>query len=313
MPQWHCNVAGHQYGPVELEVLQQWAREQRLGPNDYVWTEGMPQWAPAGTVPGLFAAMPGAAPPLPGGQAPVVSGTGGRTPATDLIGQAWELMKGRWGIAIGGALLFLLLIVAASGAPYIGVVISLIVTGPFMLGYVTFFLTYERMGPADVGMLFHGFRNFGTALAAYLLVALLVYAWMLGAGVVGGVLGLILALTVDPTLGAIVAIVAGGIPALVMGAVAQLRYSQTFYLLADNPSLGPLQAITRSKEIMRGHKLRLFWLHLLLGLLSLLGMLACCVGYIFVLPLVAVTQARFYDDLHPPAAESAQSSATPPA
>ncbi len=54
MRQWHCYVNGQQYGPVDDDVLREWAQTGRLGPTDNVWTEGMADWAPAGTVGGLF-------------------------------------------------------------------------------------------------------------------------------------------------------------------------------------------------------------------------------------------------------------------
>jgi len=60
--QWHCFVGGQRYGPVDDDVLREWAASGRLRPTDNVWTEGMAEWAPASTVGGLFAA---AAAPMP--------------------------------------------------------------------------------------------------------------------------------------------------------------------------------------------------------------------------------------------------------
>ena len=54
MAQWFCIVGGQQYGPVTEEVLRSWAQAGRLRPADYVWREGMPEWAPAATVHSLF-------------------------------------------------------------------------------------------------------------------------------------------------------------------------------------------------------------------------------------------------------------------
>jgi len=69
--QWYCNIQGQQYGPVELETLQQWADQRRLGPSDLVWGEGMPQWQQAQTVAGLsFPAGPAVPPPAPTGAQP---------------------------------------------------------------------------------------------------------------------------------------------------------------------------------------------------------------------------------------------------
>lgn len=58
MANWYCNVRGQQIGPVGDDVLQQMSQSGQLQPTDMVWREGMPQWAAAGTVPGLFVAQP---------------------------------------------------------------------------------------------------------------------------------------------------------------------------------------------------------------------------------------------------------------
>lgn len=54
MSQWYCMIRGQQYGPVDDAALHQWAAEGRLSASDTVWCEGMPQWAPAGSIAGLF-------------------------------------------------------------------------------------------------------------------------------------------------------------------------------------------------------------------------------------------------------------------
>ncbi len=65
--QWFYSKNGEQYGPVEAHQLQQLASTGRLGVQDLVWKNGMPEWLPASRVKGLFpqrvlAASP---PPLP--------------------------------------------------------------------------------------------------------------------------------------------------------------------------------------------------------------------------------------------------------
>ena len=59
MAQWYCNIQGQQYGPAELTTLQQWARDGRLTAADLVWTDGMPDWQPAGSVPQITGAPVG--------------------------------------------------------------------------------------------------------------------------------------------------------------------------------------------------------------------------------------------------------------
>jgi hypothetical protein len=89
---WHCIVNGRQYGPVGEDVFRSWIAARRVGPDDYVWTDGMQQWQPAGQVPGLFFTPPPEpgqplAPPLPVGVAgPVKPHRGGAVLALGIIG-----------------------------------------------------------------------------------------------------------------------------------------------------------------------------------------------------------------------------------
>lgn len=163
--------------------------------------------------------------------------------------------------------------------PYVGGIARLILDGPLELGWIIFFLAYSRRRRGDIDMMFHGFRRFGTALAAYLLRLIFVFLWML--------------LLIVP------------------GIIAALRYSQTFYLLADNPSLGPLEAIRESKQLMVGRKWKLFCLGLRFLGWSLLCMLTCGVGLIWLAPYMAVSHARFYDDLREPAVSQAPEQEVP--
>ena len=49
---------------------------------------------------------------------------------------------------------------------------------------------------------------------------------------------------------------------IVPGIIATLRYSQAFYILADDPSKGVMQCLKESKEMMKGNKAKLFCLEL---------------------------------------------------
>jgi hypothetical protein len=62
---WYYAQNNQQLGPVTLEALRGMAASGQLAPDNLVWTQGMPQWLPARTVPevsGSFASAPAAAP-----------------------------------------------------------------------------------------------------------------------------------------------------------------------------------------------------------------------------------------------------------
>ena len=76
-PQWFYAQFGQQHGPVPLETLRDLLAARQVSGEDLVWTEGMPEWLPAGSVPELAGAIGGAGqqappmsvppPPAPGG------------------------------------------------------------------------------------------------------------------------------------------------------------------------------------------------------------------------------------------------------
>jgi uncharacterized membrane protein len=296
MMEWYCGVGGKQYGPVSGEILMNWIAQGRVGPSDMVWAAGMPQWVEARTVPGLFGVgvVPAGAtwPPIS-----PWSSTGGQTRNAELMAQARALLAGHWELAVGFVLLFWLLMFAALGVPVVGPVALLILGGPLQLGLVIFFLTLARRGKADIGMLFAGFKNFGNALGAYLLMFVLVLGWVVLPALAGAAIAIGVGFAYGAEYGVATGLILGGIPSIVSGVLAALRYSQTFYLLADDPRLDSLEAIQESKAMMHERKWKLFCLGFRFIGWALLSFLTCGVGFLWLTPYMSVSMARFYDDL----------------
>lgn len=189
-----------------------------------------------------------------------------------LMQQARQALKGKWGLAIGTFLVYMI-IAGSFGAIHQKLnVISLLIAGPLMLGAAMFSLSLSRGQEARLEQLFDGFRYFSNALVAYLLMILYVVLWML--------------LLIIP------------------GIVAALSYAMTFYLLADSPRLKPKEALDKSKQIMYGHKAKLFYLCLRFFLLALLCVLTLGVGFLWLIPYMNITMAKFYDDIKERAASS---------
>ena len=316
MKQWYCIIGGQQYGPVSENELRGWVAQGRVKPTDQVWTDGMATWAPAGSVEGLF--PPGTAvPPLAGllVASPAPGGTGGQTPNADLTAQARGLLRGNWGLPIGFSLLLGLLASVVSFIPYVGGLLNLFIAGAFELAGVIFYLTFVRGGACELGMLFAGFKVYGKSLGAFMLRSLFVLLWMLPGIVMVFIafIGLMVAANQHDdaiTALAVVGLIVAYIVMLIPGIIAALIYSQMFYLMCDDSTLGPMEAIRTSKQMMRGYKGKLFCLGLRFfgwGLLCLLAGLVTCgigaiAGFLFLAPYAAAAHARFYDDLRPPAA-----------
>ena len=60
---YYLHTNGEQSGPYSTEQLRQMAAVRKLQSSDLLWAEGMSEWQPAATIPGIFAASP---PPMAG-------------------------------------------------------------------------------------------------------------------------------------------------------------------------------------------------------------------------------------------------------
>ena len=81
------------------------------------------------------------------------------------------------------------------------------------------------------------------------------------------------------------------------GIIAYYRYSQAFYILAENPEKGIMDCINESKAMMYGHKMDKFVLDLSFILWYLLAGVTCGIAGIYVTPYVGITNAGFYNSL----------------
>lgn len=84
---------------------------------------------------------------------------------------------------------------------------------------------------------------------------------------------------------------------LIPGIIAAYRYSQAFYIFAENPDKGIMECIQESKYLMRGHKMDKFILDLSFILWELLTVVTCGIATIYVTPYMQVTNAAFYNTL----------------
>lgn len=116
-----------------------------------------------------------------------------------------------------------------SASPISGLYVIL-VSGAFTLGITLFFLAVFRRQKANVVDVFLGFENFGKALGLFLFQGLFIFLWTL--------------LFIVP------------------GIIASIRYSQAFFILADDPTKGIRQCMNESKMMMKGNKAKYFCLSL---------------------------------------------------
>ncbi len=188
-----------------------------------------------------------------------------QTENKELVSMARESLKEKWGLAIGTFLLYMLILVGIQLIPIAGPIVSLLISGAFGVGVALFSLNISRGKEAKLEDIFKGFNNFGTALGAYLLMILFIILWSL--------------LLIIP------------------GIIAAFSYSMTFFILADDPTLAPKEALDKSKQMMDGYKMKYFILSLRFFGLALLCILTLGIGFLWLMPYMYVTIAKFYDDI----------------
>lgn len=178
---------------------------------------------------------------------------------------AKEQIRGKIGILFVMVLIIFALGVACTFIPFIGGIASFIITPAFGLSLCMVYLKLANNEDISVGNVFSGFNKTGRALWLNILIAIFTFLWT--------------CLLIIP------------------GIIKQYAYSMAFYVLADNPELTAREALTKSKQIMKGHKMDLFILQLsFIGWYFLVG-ITFGIASIYVVPYMSATTANFYNSI----------------
>ena len=181
-----------------------------------------------------------------------------------------DIKKNHWNLV----LVELLNDLVSAGASMCAGVGELIVGGPMSVGVADIYKKNSKDEAFDIKAMFGGFNNFGKTFVAYLLSNIYLALWSM--------------LFVIP------------------GLIKVFAYSMVPYLQNDDKELGGNAAITKSRQVMNGHKGQLFWLNL-----SFIGwaLLSACTGGIlwilYVGPYYRAAEYRFYESISEQGAEQA--------
>ncbi|MFC7441952.1 DUF975 family protein [Laceyella putida] len=143
-----------------------------------------------------------------------------------------------------------------------------LVVSALTIGEVKVFLQlsrYERTRFSDIFTFFTSGRQYFRAVGAYFFTILYTLLWSL--------------LLIIP------------------GIIKAYSYSMTYYLINDDPNLSIHQAITKSRQMMDGHKWKYFVLQLSFIGWALLGILTLGIGFLWIAPYMSATSAQFYLNL----------------
>jgi len=188
--------------------------------------------------------------------------------------RALENLKGNWGTAAIVTLVYFLIyeginwlvgsfLSTASGAIF--QLVWMAACLPLMWSYMALFLDFTRGGSLEVGKLFAGYSDFGRVFGAYFLYMLVV--------------------------------IIGCICFIVPGIILALMFSQFIFIQKDDPTIGAIDSLKKSAEIMKGHKWELFVLLLSFIGWAILAILTLGIGLLFLEPYMMSTCAHYYEDL----------------
>jgi len=182
----------------------------------------------------------------------------------ELRDRAWESLRGNyWPLFLVYLIMFV--ISGATGSISFGVLTLLTLPMIYAADVAVLNLSRNRVKPQPE-CLFSIYRdNFGKAFLVPFLMYLFIYLWTL--------------LLIIP------------------GIIMAYAYSMAIYISNDNPELSAMDAIKKSKELMRGHKWDLFVLDLSFIGWILLAMLTCGFGLVFLVPYIETAHAEFYREL----------------
>ncbi len=175
-------------------------------------------------------------------------------------------------------------------------------SGPLAYGSSKFFLCTQRNQDANFEMLGDGFNRYGKTFLTGLALMLFMFLWSLVIIVPQIIFSVCLAWirmdmaqTIVPS---ILALVCAAIMAIIcwLPIVKSLSYRMTFYVMVDF-NLSGRKAISKSVELMKGYKAKLFRLGLSFFGWYLLSSLTFGIGAIFLAPYVEATVAEFYAEL----------------
>ena len=94
-----------------------------------------------------------------------------------------------------------------------------------------------------------------------------------------------------------IVIMLGFILLIIPGIILALMYSQVFFILADDPDVGTIEAFNKSEKMMRGHKWQLFMLNLEAALYIFAGIFTLFIWWAWLIPRYSVAIAGFYEEL----------------
>ncbi len=294
---------GKEYGPVSAEQLRQWLTEGRINNQTRIQADGSADWKAFGDCP-EFASAASTPPPF----TPHTSSGDSFDGDYELeiggsISKGSTVLQANLGVLIGATLIYIATQIVASvlGAiPFIGWIFSILnlfIAAPLMGGLFYITLQAVRSQPTSVGDVFEGFRRAFIQLCLGSIVPTIFTALcFIPFGIVAAITLAPLSKEQPPGLGAIMTVVGAGLVCLIPAIILSVNWVFTLPLIVDK-GLDFWTAMKTSWRQVTKHWWQVFGLLFLLGLINVGGIILCCVGLIFTMPLGIAAMMYAYETL----------------
>jgi uncharacterized membrane protein len=176
--------------------------------------------------------------------------------------EALQILDKRWGQAVIAFAMIAIIQLLLGMNNYLSL-LNILLSGAFGLGLSYYFLRLSRQQePLEASDVFSGFKRYGDALLAGVLMGLIILV---------GILLLI-----------------------IPGIIAALALSQTYNIMNDNPNMSPSDAMRKSHEMMKGHRTDYFLFNLSFIGWALLCILTLGLGFLILGPYISTSNALYY-------------------
>lgn len=255
-----------------------------------------------------------------------------KTERAELKRQARQALKGHYGTAIGGYMMYMAIYALLLTVFYVAVFAVIVIggfasdqrgfftysseEGVFIAALIVCFLLFLAMlvviymlmpglirmhmnickgEPAGAMDIFWGFRNKPGKFAG---IALLLFLVSILCAVPSTVLSMA-ALVTDNRVFPAVFNVGYSVILWVVSLYVSLTFSMFFFILVEDPEKGVIQALKESREMMIGNRMRFLGLSLSFLGWIFLGMTSFGIGMLWIMPYMTCTTIFFYLDLQP--------------
>lgn len=187
-----------------------------------------------------------------------------------------QQLKGNWWTAIGVILIIAIITIFMDflsakfdegvWAPILLSIVTFLIVSPLGLGQSIFFLKLAKNKDVKCTDVFLGYKNFLKVIGVSILIGIITFI--------------------------------GFIVFIIPGIILSIMYSQVYYILAENPEIGIVECLKKSRIMMQGRKWDYFVLMLSFILWGILTTVTCGIAGLYVIPYYEATITNFYLDIN---------------